>query len=176
MRSLGSPSRRTRSSSRTDAAAGSTFASSAASTGGQRRSGPASSRCAGLRPAPHLRHLRAPRRYSGIRVSRFMGSSIAMIDRHYGHLARDSREHASFLSPHPATKGHDQQQLREAPRGLEPRTPSLPSGRGGLQAFRLCLSAASCTRVPSAGSAGLHRRSIFGRLKRTITAVVASKP
>jgi hypothetical protein len=27
-------------------------------------------------------------------VSRFMGTSIAMIDRHYGHLANDSREHA----------------------------------------------------------------------------------
>jgi len=27
-------------------------------------------------------------------VSRFIGSSIAMIDRHYGHLARDSRQHA----------------------------------------------------------------------------------
>ena len=30
-------------------------------------------------------------------VSRFMGSSIAMIDRHYGHLAYDSREHAVSL-------------------------------------------------------------------------------
>ena len=30
-------------------------------------------------------------------VSRFIGSSIAMIDRHYGHLARDSREHAVSL-------------------------------------------------------------------------------
>jgi hypothetical protein len=30
-------------------------------------------------------------------VSRFMGSSIAMIDRRYGHLARDSREHAVSL-------------------------------------------------------------------------------
>src|SRR6266536_272913 len=30
-------------------------------------------------------------------VSRFMGSSIAMIDRHYGHLARDSCEHAVSL-------------------------------------------------------------------------------
>lgn len=30
-------------------------------------------------------------------VSRFMGSSIAMIDRHYGHLAHDSREHAISL-------------------------------------------------------------------------------
>jgi integrase len=30
-------------------------------------------------------------------VSRFIGSSIAMIDRHYGHLASDSREHAVSL-------------------------------------------------------------------------------
>ena len=30
-------------------------------------------------------------------VSRFIGSSIAMIDRHYGHLTRDSREHAVAL-------------------------------------------------------------------------------
>ena len=30
-------------------------------------------------------------------VSRFMGTSIAMIDRHYGHLANDSREHAVSL-------------------------------------------------------------------------------
>ena len=30
-------------------------------------------------------------------VSRFMGTSIAMIDRHYGHLANDSRDHAVAL-------------------------------------------------------------------------------
>ena len=30
-------------------------------------------------------------------VSRFIGTSIAMIDIHYGHLARDSREHAVSL-------------------------------------------------------------------------------
>ena len=30
-------------------------------------------------------------------VSRFMGSSIAMIDHHYGHLAHDSRQHAISL-------------------------------------------------------------------------------
>lgn len=30
-------------------------------------------------------------------VSRFMGTSIAMIDRQYGHLANDSREHAVAL-------------------------------------------------------------------------------
>jgi integrase len=30
-------------------------------------------------------------------VSRFMGTSIAMIDRHYGHLVNDSRDHAVAL-------------------------------------------------------------------------------
>ena len=30
-------------------------------------------------------------------LSRFMGASLTMIDRHYGHLARDSREHALDL-------------------------------------------------------------------------------
>jgi integrase len=30
-------------------------------------------------------------------LSRFMGASLAMIDRHYGHLARDGREHAAAL-------------------------------------------------------------------------------
>jgi len=28
-------------------------------------------------------------------LCRFMGASLAMIDRHYGHLARDGREHAA---------------------------------------------------------------------------------
>src|SRR5207244_7192447 len=37
-------------------------------------------------------------------VSRFMGSSIAMIDYHYGHLARDSREHAVSLLDAPAAE------------------------------------------------------------------------
>src|SRR5581483_10029643 len=32
-----------------------------------------------------------------VAISRFIGSSIAVIDRHYGHLARDSREHAVAL-------------------------------------------------------------------------------
>ena len=27
-------------------------------------------------------------------ISRYMGTSLAMIDRHYGHLARDGRDHA----------------------------------------------------------------------------------
>jgi hypothetical protein len=30
-------------------------------------------------------------------VSRYMGASLTMIDRHYGHLARDGREHAIRL-------------------------------------------------------------------------------
>jgi integrase len=30
-------------------------------------------------------------------LSRFMGASLAMIDRHYGHLARDGRDHAVAL-------------------------------------------------------------------------------
>jgi hypothetical protein len=30
-------------------------------------------------------------------LSRYMGTSLAMIDRHYGHLARDGREHAIKL-------------------------------------------------------------------------------
>ena len=38
-------------------------------------------------------------------VSRFVGSSIAMIDHHYGHLARDSREHAVSLLEPPRLKG-----------------------------------------------------------------------
>jgi hypothetical protein len=59
---------------------------------------------AGIEP---LRHLYDPRHtyatfalragVSVFAVSRFMGSSIAMIDRHYDHLARDSREHAVSL-------------------------------------------------------------------------------
>ena len=34
---------------------------------------------------------------AGFAVSRFIGSSIAMIDQHYGHLANDSRQHAVSL-------------------------------------------------------------------------------
>jgi integrase len=30
-------------------------------------------------------------------LSRFMGASLATIDKHYGHLARDGREHAAEL-------------------------------------------------------------------------------
>jgi hypothetical protein len=30
-------------------------------------------------------------------LSRYMGASLTMIDRHYGHLAKDGREHAITL-------------------------------------------------------------------------------
>jgi hypothetical protein len=37
-----------------------------------------------------------------------MGTSLAMIDRHYGHLARDGREHAiSLLDSYQAAEGPD---------------------------------------------------------------------
>jgi hypothetical protein len=59
---------------------------------------------AGIEPLRHLYDLRHTYATFALRagvsvfaVSRFMGSSIAMIDRHYGHLARDSREHAISL-------------------------------------------------------------------------------
>jgi integrase len=38
--------------------------------------------------------------YAGLstfELSRYMGASLTMIDRHYGHLARDGREHAIRL-------------------------------------------------------------------------------
>ncbi|MEJ7568512.1 MAG: site-specific integrase [Gaiellaceae bacterium] len=59
---------------------------------------------AGIRPLRGLYDLRHTYATFALRagipvfaVSRFMGSSIAMIDRHYGHLAHDSREHAVSL-------------------------------------------------------------------------------
>jgi integrase len=50
-----------------------------------------------LRPTSHLCDLRPPGGRAGVRGPRFMGTSIAMIDRHYGHLANDSRDHAVAL-------------------------------------------------------------------------------
>jgi integrase len=37
-------------------------------------------------------------------LSRYMGASLTMIDRHYGHLARDGREHAIRLLDETAAK------------------------------------------------------------------------
>jgi len=70
----------------------------------RRRAWRSAQRAAGIEPLrrPYdLRHtfatfaLRAG--ISTFDLSRFMGSSLTMIDRHYGHLARDGREHAAAL-------------------------------------------------------------------------------
>jgi integrase len=70
----------------------------------RRRSWKPAQRAAGIEPVrrPYdLRHtfatlaLRAG--ISTFDLSRFMGASLTMIDRHYGHLARDGREHAAAL-------------------------------------------------------------------------------
>jgi len=43
-------------------------------------------------------------RISTFDLSRYMGASLTMIDRHYGHLAKDGREHAiSLLDAHTGT-------------------------------------------------------------------------
>ena len=83
-----------------------------------------------------------------------MGASLTMIDRHYGHLARDGREHAIRLldeltrdakaavdvcvdvrwTPQPPIvaasrqrkHGAEQAGTRKPSNGLEPLTPSLP--------------------------------------------------
>jgi len=70
---------------------------------GRRRWKPAQ-RAAGIEPLRDLYDLRHTYATFALRagipvfaVSRFMGSSIAMIDHHYGHLAHDSRQHAVSL-------------------------------------------------------------------------------
>ena len=61
-------------------------------------------KAAGIEPVRDLYDLRHTYPTFGLRagvpvfaVSRFIGSSIAMIDHHYGHLAHDSRQHAVSL-------------------------------------------------------------------------------
>src|SRR6266511_319283 len=85
-------------------------------------------------------------------LCRYMGTSLTMIDRHYGHLACDAREHAIGLldahaasvtawtpggrrrrspSRRPRTKTHATQGTSEKPTpGLEPGTPSLRGNDG----------------------------------------------
>jgi integrase len=61
-------------------------------------------RAAGIEPLRRvygLRHTFATFALRGgistFELSRYMGASLIMIDRHYGHLARDGREHAIRL-------------------------------------------------------------------------------
>jgi len=96
-RSTGCQPQSTQSCSRTRAPAGSTSASSPPSPAPAQVS-------AGIEPIRGLYDLRHTYATFALRagvpvfaVSRFIGSSIAMIDRHYGHLAHDSHVHAVSL-------------------------------------------------------------------------------
>ncbi|HEX6461025.1 MAG TPA: site-specific integrase [Thermoleophilaceae bacterium] len=82
-------------------------------------------RIAPLRRVYDLRHtfatfaLRAG--VSTFDLSRYMGTSLAMIDRHYGHLARDGREHAiKLLDTYRAAEALDVHQV------VTPWTPNEP--------------------------------------------------
>jgi hypothetical protein len=52
----------------------------------------------GDRASPGDRHLLTPCRHLHLRSVPVHGASLTMIDRHYGHLARDGRDHAIRVS------------------------------------------------------------------------------
>jgi hypothetical protein len=62
-------------------------------------------------------------------VSRFIGSSIAMIDRHYGHLANDSRQHAVALLDALALERTVDAAWTSHPKVATPLTISAPKAR-----------------------------------------------
>jgi hypothetical protein len=79
-------------------AATSTYTTSATTTGSPHNSP------AGIEPLRRIYDLRHTFATFALRagistfdLSRYMGASLTMIDRHYGHLARDGREHAIRL-------------------------------------------------------------------------------
>jgi hypothetical protein len=45
-----------------------------------------------LRPPAHVRVVGARRQHLDVRTARYMGTSVKIIDRHYGHLVHDSEE------------------------------------------------------------------------------------
>jgi hypothetical protein len=59
-------------------------------------------------------------------LSRFMGASLTMIDRHYGHLARDGREHAIRLL--------DELSAEQRPPWTLVDAAWTPNGRNGVRA------------------------------------------
>ena len=99
-RSTACSARTARSCFRTHAVAGSTSAASGAGTGSRLSEPPDRAVARSLRPAPHLRHLRAPRRRAGVRGLPF----------------------------HRLEHRHDRSPLRP-PRPRQPRTRRLPSRR-----------------------------------------------
>jgi integrase len=69
---------------------------------------------------------------STFELSRYMGASLTMIDRHYGHLARDGRQHAirlldMFGGDNPA----DVHAVDAAWTSDTPLTANLGNGKGG---------------------------------------------
>jgi integrase len=65
-------------------------------------------------------------------LSRYMGTSLAMIDRHYGHLARDGREHAiRLLDNYKAVEAPDVHAVDARWTLNEPSDASADNGKGG---------------------------------------------
>jgi integrase len=62
-------------------------------------------------------------------LSRYMGTSLAMIDRHYGHLARDGREHAIRLLD--TYRAADPLDVHAVDAGWTPKTPRHVNGDNG---------------------------------------------
>jgi hypothetical protein len=87
---------------------------------------------AGIEPPRRVYDLRHTFATFALRACIFMGASLTMVDRHYGHFARDSREHAiRLLDEHSArerprwtlvdaawTKFRDRRQHRQRKQGL----------------------------------------------------------
>jgi integrase len=64
-------------------------------------------------------------------LSRYMGTSLAMIDRHYGHLARDGREHAiKLLDTYRAPAPFDVHAVDAGWTSNEPSDANLDNGKG----------------------------------------------
>jgi hypothetical protein len=76
----------------------STYTTSVCAIGSRHNAGPGSTPCgASTICATTFATLALRAGISTFDLSRYMGASLTMIDRHYGHLARDGREHAIRL-------------------------------------------------------------------------------
>jgi integrase len=78
------------------------------------RDGKPAQRAAGIEPFRHIYDLRHTSATFALRagistfdLSRYIGPSLTMTDRHYGHLARDGREHATRLLEAYSTRAVD---------------------------------------------------------------------
>jgi hypothetical protein len=95
---------------------------------------------------------------STFELSRFMGASLTMIDRHYGHLARDGREHAirllDTLNQDPLDHAVD---VRGRPVDAGATWVATGCGSAYLSRFRRWLI---CERLPPVAPALLHKCSM----------------